>query len=51
MRRRPPMRDPEDSNEFAMIAIPIIVEAVGAVVFIACAMLLVVVLATPVAPV
>jgi len=42
------MRDSEENSEFAMIAIPVLIEAVGAIVFIAFSLLLVVILSTPV---
>jgi hypothetical protein len=44
-------REPAEYSETQMILIPVIVEAVGAIVFIACSMLLVVLLSTAGAPV
>lgn len=40
------MCDDREPTEIEMVLIPVLIEAVGAIVFIACSMLLVVVLAT-----
>lgn len=44
-------REPTEYTETQMILIPVIVEAVGAIVFIACSMLLVVVVSTSGTPI
>lgn len=44
------MREYREPTETEMILIPVLIEAVGAIVFIACAMLLVVILSTPAVP-
>ena len=47
----PEIEEYSQPTETEMVLIPVLIEAVGAVVFIACALLLVVVLSTPAVPV